>query len=311
MIYIKKNIEYLHSRIVARFPSKRTDSTTFGFVGFEYERLFDGRTRVHQSVFTQKLLEQHGFEQSHPVPTLLLRNYTPRDAKSEPGTGSTSEFDFASALGGAGHLTHTRPDLMFFYDALTTVGTPSLVCPNAPNLAHRHALTHGLLNINGSRNHGLIYDGAHGLELTEYNGASFAREAKTNAHGNAKSRSGFVVVLCAAMIAQASLRQVPVALSTPEAKVHPLMLCTRAVLCIRRLLSFALGVTLSHTVIFEDNSAVIGQLKKRDLAANTRHNRLNFNFIFKAIDERASTRFTIFPLTRPATPHSAAPHADT
>ena len=58
-------------------------------------------------------------------------------------------------------------------------------------------------------------------------------------------------------IATASARQTPLAISTPEAEAYALMLCVRAVLCVRRLLSFMLGTSLPVTTIFEDNDAVI------------------------------------------------------
>ena len=63
------------------------------------------------------------------------------------------------------------------------------------------------------------------------------------------------------------------------------MLCVGAVICTRRPLSFALGVSLPPTVAFEDNDAVIKQLHRRDLTARTRQLRLNFGFVLKAIND--------------------------
>ena len=54
-------VEYLDARIAARFPSRRTDGSSFSFVGFEYERLADGHIHVHQGSFVAKFVAQHGF----------------------------------------------------------------------------------------------------------------------------------------------------------------------------------------------------------------------------------------------------------
>ena len=57
-------------------------------------------------------------------------------------------------------------------------------------------------------------------------------------------------------------------------------------LCFRRIASFVLGCTLPLSLVFEDNQAVIDQLRRRDLSARTRHVRVNITFIVEAIDAR-------------------------
>ena len=44
-----------------------------------------------------------------------------------------------------------------------------------------------------------------------------------------------------------------------------------------------LGCTLPPSLVFEDNQAVIDQLRRRDLSARTRHVRVNIAFIVEAI----------------------------
>ena len=279
-------VEYLDAQIAARFPPRRTDGLSFSFAGFEYERLTDGRIRVYQGSFAAKLVAQHGFTDAHPASTPLLDNFTALGAiDAARGGMSTTELDFPSALGGIGYLTRTRPGLKFLYGVLTTVANPSASCPTAPTPAHYQALARGLRYIKGTLDRGLIFDGSCGLDIVAYKDAGFAREIATDAKGKSKSRSGYVILLGGAALSSASVRQVPVALSTAEAEIYALMLCVRAVICTRRLLSFALGVSLPPTVVFEDNDAVIKQLHRRDLTARTRHLRLNFGFVLKAIDD--------------------------
>ena len=274
--------EYLDACIAARFSSKRTDGD-HTFCGFQCNFLADGRIKIHQGDYARKLVEQHEYAGATPTDTPLTNKFT---ALSEPRSGSTTtptSLNFASALGGVGYLTYTRPDLKYFYGVLTTVTSPSTACPDAPLPAHYLALARGLRYIAGTLDRGLIFDGSRGLDLEVFKDASFAKEIQVDANGCAKSRSGFVIMLCGAAIVAASSRQTPVALSTPE--VYALTLCTRAVLCARRLLSFMLGTSLPPTVVFEDNDTVIKQLKRRDLTARARHLVLNFGFLLKAQDD--------------------------
>ena len=47
-----------------------------------------------------------------------------------------------------------------------------------------------------------------------------------------------------------------------------------------------LGCALPPSLVFEDNQAVIDQLRRRDLSARTRHVRVNIAFNAEAIDAR-------------------------
>ena len=277
-------VEYLDARIAARFPSKRTDGDHV-FVGLQYEHLPDNRIKVHQGNYAAKLVKQHGYADSRPVTTPLTDGWKASDVTTTEGAPSSRDLRFDSALGGVGYLTFTRPDLKYFYGVLTTVAMPSLSVPDAPRASHYLALARGLRYIAGTLQRGLIYDGERGIDLEVFKDASFAGEIHGDAKGNSKSRSGYCIMLCGAAIATASARQTPIAISTPESEVYALMLCVRAVLCVRRLLSFMLGTSLPVTTIFEDNDAVIKQLMKRDLSARARHLRLNFGFILKAQDD--------------------------
>lgn len=277
-------VEYLDARIAARFPSKRTDGDHV-FVGLQYEHLPDDRIKVHQGNYAAKLVKQHGYADSRPVATPLTDGWKASDVSITEGAPSSRDLRFDSALGGVGYLTFTRPELKYFYGVLTTVAMPSLSVPDAPRASHYLALARGLRYIAGTLQRGLIYDGKRGIDLEVFKDASFAGEIHGDAKGNSKSRSGYCIMLCGAAIATASARQTPIAISTPEAEAYALMLCVRAVLCVRRLLSFMLGTSLPVTTIFEDNDAVIQQLKKRDLSARARHHRLNFGFILKAQDD--------------------------
>ena len=60
----------------------------------------------------------------------------------------------------------------------------------------------------------------------------------------------------------------------------------RLLLVLRRIAAFVLGYTLPPSVVYEDNTAVISMLKRRDLTARTRHIRVNLGFIVDAIDAR-------------------------
>ena len=63
-------------------------------------------------------------------------------------------------------------------------------------------------------------------------------------------------------------------------------LCVRALLGVRRLAALVLGATLPPSDIYEDNTAVIAMLRRRDLSVRVRHIRVNLAFITDAIDDR-------------------------
>ena len=112
------------------------------------------------------------------------------------------------------------------------------------------------------------------------------QELHRTANGTAPSRSFFAIMCAGACVASASRRQTAIALSTAEAEIYALCACVRLLLVLRRIAAFVLGYTLPPSVVYEDNTAVISMLKRRDLTARTRHIRVNLGFIVDAIDAR-------------------------
>ena len=89
---------------------------------------------------------------------------------------------------------------------------------------------------------------------------------------------------CGATIASASSRQTCTSLSTVESELFALMLCVRVVLAVRRIFEFVLRCTLPPTIIYEDNTTVIAQLRDHDLSGRTHHQHVHKGFIIDAID---------------------------
>ena len=181
---------------------------------------------------------------------------------------------------------HTRPDVSFAFGVLSTVSRPSRAAPDAPTAVHRRGLGRTMRYLGASHLLGLRFSRDFGWATFIYKDASYARELHRGAKGTALSRSGYAFMIAGATVDSASLRQAATALSTAEAESNSLCLAVRRGLVIRRVISFMVRRSLPPTIVFEDNEAVIRQLKKRDLTSRNRHTRVNLGFVIDAVDAR-------------------------
>ncbi|MEL6189531.1 MAG: Ty1/Copia family ribonuclease HI, partial [Myxococcota bacterium] len=274
----------LDDLIAAKFESKANKGVDF--LGFEEELLPDGRLKVHMASTTHKLLALTGYVQAHGSATPLPNGFTPLSAAAPvKGSPSQIQLDFPSVLGVFGWLSNVRPGLKYAHGVLSTVAHPSKALPDAPTQAHHQALRHCLRYLKHTPDRGLIFDSKRPLLPVFWKDASFARDLHHEAHGGlCRSRSAYIGMSCGATIAAASSRQTCTALSTADAELYALMLVVRVALFVRRLYEFFLNATLPPTIIYEDNTTVITQLKTRDLSGKTRHQPIHKGFIIDAID---------------------------
>ena len=118
------------------------------------------------------------------------------------------------------------------------------------------------------------------MTVTAYSDSDFAGSA------DAKSTTGFAVLLAGSPVVWRSAKQTTVALSTQEAEISALVCCAKEVMATRNLLQ-ELGLPQDAITIYEDNSAAIATCESADSRGRVRHLNVAQHFLFQHIKEKS------------------------
>jgi len=170
---------------------------------------------------------------------------------------------YKAMLGALQYTTHTRPDCAF---AISACGSHSFL----PSEEHLTALKRIFRYQKKTQSLGLKYTatGSGGtIKLSAYVDASFAENYR---EGDARSRTGFLVMINDTPLTAVSVTQKSTSFSTSEAEYQALAAVVRELVWIRALLD-EMGYPQEATPVYEDNSAAIDMATRVGMSNKTKH----------------------------------------
>ena len=170
----------------------------------------------------------------------------------------------------------TRPDIAF------AVSNLSKYVSN-PGIIHWKAALHCLLYLKGTIDKCITYKAIYTNPLTL---VSFTDSDWAGCHDTRRSHSGGVIFLGGGpTISWISQQQINCALSSAEAELNALVLNTKEVLWLRRILDNLSLPQCEPTTLYGDNTSSMLIAKEQRINKNTKHIELYFHFIKEEIQQ--------------------------
>lgn len=230
-------------------------------LGLQIEHLHNG-IFVHQSNYIQKMLKRFNMDKAHPLSTpMVVRSldvkkdpYRPRE-NNEKALGP--EVPYLSAIGALMYLANnTRPDIAFSVNVLARYSSD-------PTRRHWNGIKHVLRYLCGTRDMGLFYQKNTKSKLVGYADAGYLSDPH-----KARSQSGYVFTYGGTAISWRSTKQTLTATSSNHAELIALYDAGRECVWLRSMIQHIQeecgleSVRENPTVIYEDNTACIAQIKE-------------------------------------------------
>jgi hypothetical protein len=149
-----EEIEEASSYLKSEFEMKDLGKTKF-CLGLQLEH-FEGGILIHQSTYTQKVLERFGFEKAYPAKTPMIGmslhiDQDPYRPKEEGEEVLGVEYPYLSAIGALMYLANsTRPDIAFVVNLLARYSA-------GPTKRHWKGIKDIFRYLQGSKDLGLFY----------------------------------------------------------------------------------------------------------------------------------------------------------
>ena len=228
------------------------------FLGIQIEHdITAGTLTVHQGSYIDSMVARYECEQEFHA--LLPLPPTVQFSKDSADMGELLQDGnlYSSLVGSLNHLSLcTRPDISYAVSLLSRY----LKCPRA---AHWGAAVYLLRYVKGTRTRSLIYGADTGLQV--YADASYRRGP------DARSTTGYVIILHGAAVAWGSKLQAYAALSTTEAEVQAAVSAGRVAIWMGYVLP-ELGQSLTGPVTIQgDNQAALSLLSERRHTKMSQH----------------------------------------
>jgi hypothetical protein len=235
-------------------------------LGLQLEHLPSG-ILVHQSTYTQKVLEKFNMHMSYPSKTpMVVRSldlkkdpFRPRDDEEQT---LGPEFPYLSAIGALMYLANnTRPNIAFVVNLLARHSS-------APTKRHWVGIKNIFRYLNGTKDLGLFYKRSNDPSLIGYTNAGYLSDPH-----NGRSQIGFVFLQGGTAISWKSSKQILVTTSTNHSEIIALFEASHECVWLRRMVNHILttcgiGFLDSPTIIYEDNSACVVQMDTGYIKSN-------------------------------------------
>jgi len=269
----------LSAELTARFEIK-LQGRVKKFLGLEAAYDAPGGTVVlHQATYVGDILARHGLAAANPQHTPAATAALSRTIAAVPAAAVLEgekgvlqkqmrqqlarTAQYKAMLGALQYTTHTRPDCAF---AISACGSHSFL----PSEEHLTALKRIFRYQKKTQSLGLKYTatGSGGtIKLSAYVDASFAENYR---EGDARSRTGFLVMINDTPLTAVSVTQKSTSFSTSEAEYQALAAVVRELVWIRALLD-EMGYPQEATPVYEDNSAAIDMATRVGMSNKTKH----------------------------------------
>jgi Reverse transcriptase (RNA-dependent DNA polymerase) len=195
------------------------------YLGIDIQRLPNGRIKLSQTRYIERILERFGMMDCHGTKTPMKKDLqdsnenllSPEDIKEYQSV--VGALNWASVV--------TRPDISYAVSRLSRFLT-------APAMIHKEAAKHCLRYLAGTKNLGLIYgtEKSADIQLFGYTDSNFAADTS-----NRRSTSGYSFILNGASVHWQSKQQPLVTRSTHEAEYVGMATASYEISYLRKLLA--------------------------------------------------------------------------
>jgi Reverse transcriptase (RNA-dependent DNA polymerase) len=229
-------------------------------LGLQIEHLHNG-IFVHQSNYIQKMLKRFNMDKTHPLSTSMVvrsldvkkDSYRPRDNEKALGP----EVPYLSTIRALMYLANnTRLDIAFSVNVLARYSSD-------PTRRHWNEIKHVLRYFCGTRDMRLFYRKNINSKLVGYADAGYLSDPH-----KARSQSGYVFIYGGTAISWRSTKQTLTTTSSNHAELIILYDAGRECVWLRSMIQHIQeecgleSVRENPTVIYEDNTACIAQIKE-------------------------------------------------
>lgn len=261
-------IENVKNFLKTKFSMKDLGDSNLTYLGISIQKKHDG-IYLNQSKYLQKVLEYYNMDNCKGTNSPMDINFKLDFEACE--IDMTLEHQCRSLIGSLMYaMVSTRPDLATAVSYLSRF-------QSQPTLKLWQALKRVLRYVRQTIDFNLKYSKCKYDSLTGFADADFARDK------DRKSTSGYLFKLFNNTVTWKSKKQSTVSLSTTEAEL--IALCEASVeACWLMKLLCDFNISISNTVIFEDNQSTMKVVKNPD-QKRLKHIDVKFNFIKQKVEE--------------------------
>jgi hypothetical protein len=242
------------------FEMKDLGKTKF-CLGLQIEHLKNG-IFVHQENYVARVLKRFYMDKSHPLSTpMVVRSldvnkdpFRPRENEEEL---LGPEVPYLSAIGALMYLAgHTRPDISFAVNLLARYSS-------SPTRRHWNGIKHILRYLRGTMDMGLFFSNESKSDLIGYADAGYLSDPH-----NGRSQTGYLFTCGGTAISWRSVKQTITATSSNHAEILAIHEASRECVWLRSVIQHIrqtcglFSGEMIPTIIYEDNTACIAQLKE-------------------------------------------------
>ena len=258
------------------------------FLGIKFDKKPDGTFELTQKGLIQKILKAANMTDCNP--NSLPAAMTPLET-DEDGEPMQESWNYRAIAGMLLYLsTNTRPDISF---------AVSQICrfSHAPKKSHATAIKTLLRYLKKTADQGMIINPSKWFELDLYVDADFCglfgKENPRN-RDSARSRSGYIILLCGCPVLWKSQLQTALAQSTLESEYYALSYALKTFLPLKRLLHEMIektkckaleGATV-HGTVFEDNAGAYYLATNHKITNRTKYFLAKFHWFWQAYDDK-------------------------
>ncbi|KAL4018248.1 hypothetical protein IC575_021838 [Cucumis melo] len=231
-------------------------------LGLQIEHLVD-EIFIHQSTYTEKILKRFYMDKAHPlnIPMVVQSLDVKKDIfrpqeDNEEILGP--EVQYLSAIGALMYLANnTRPDITFSVNLLARYNS-------SPTKRHWNGVKHVLRYLRGTIDISLFYSNKSNFDLVGYANAGYLSDPH-----KARSQTGYLFTCEGTAISWQSVKQTMTATSSNHAEIFAIHEASRECVWLRLMthhIREKCGLSFSKnlpTILFEDNTACITQIKGR------------------------------------------------
>ena len=241
------------------FEMKDLGKTKF-CLGLQIEHTKNG-IFIHQTTYTEKILKRFYMDKSHPLSTpMIVRSLDVEKDQFRPKEENKDilgpEVPYLSAIGALMYLANnTRPDISFAVNLLARYSS-------SPTRRHWSGIKQIFRYLHGTVDMGLFYPYGSKSQLVGYADAGYLSDPHKG-----RSQTGYLFTYGGTAISWRSTKQTIAATSSNHAEILAIHEASREYFWLRSLIQYILlscGLIdnkIAPTVLFEDNTACIAQLK--------------------------------------------------
>jgi hypothetical protein len=229
-----------------------------------------GMTKLCQSSYTLKILEQAGMKGCNPCAVPMENRLKLSKNDKTPAVDKTK---YRSIIGSLRYLVNTRPDIAY------AVGIVSRYMEE-PRASHWAAVKQILRYLAGTVQFGCVYKSQGSTELVGYSDSDLVGDVDDR-----RSTSGCVFLLGSSLVTWASQKQRVVALSSCEAEYIASANAACQGIWLSRLLGELLNIQAPTVKLLVDNKSAIALSKNLVHHDRSKHIDTRFHFIRDCVDK--------------------------